>query len=135
MNDATDNHDRPPHAIDPIDRTPLVYFAAASDDMNPMHYDIDNARSAGFDDVFAQGMLSMAYMRRILTDNHPLESLRSFKVRFMAITPLYARPEVTARVLPEDVEGRNREGPSKSATIELRVTLEGVAVVDDCSAR
>ena len=57
----------PPLVVDPISRTTLALFAGASGDHNPIHIDLDVARSAGLDDVFAQGMLSMAYLGRLLT--------------------------------------------------------------------
>ncbi len=58
----------PPLIVDQISRTTLALFAGASGDHNPIHIDLDVARSAGLDDVFAQGMLSMAYLGRLLTD-------------------------------------------------------------------
>ncbi len=74
--------------LPPIDRTTLALFAGASGDHNPIHIDIDFARKAGMDDVFAQGMLSMAYLGRLLTDWAPQDRLRSFNVRFAGITHL-----------------------------------------------
>ena len=72
----------------PIDRTTLALFAGASGDHNPIHIDIDFARKAGMDDVFAQGMLPMAYLGRLLTDWAPQDRLRSFNARFAGITHL-----------------------------------------------
>jgi acyl dehydratase len=118
----------PPLAVDPISRTTLGLFAGASGDHNSIHLDIDVARSAGLDDVFAQGMLSMAYLGRLLTDWVPQERLRSWRVRFAAITPVHARPTCTGRVVSV-TDGL--------ATIDLAVTLPdgtvtltGDAVVD-----
>lgn len=50
--------------IEKITRTTLALFGGASGDHNPMHIDIDVAKSAGLEDVFAHGMLSMAYLGR-----------------------------------------------------------------------
>src|SRR6218665_3916007 len=50
-----------------ISRTTLALYAGASGDHNPIHIDIDFARSAGLDDVFAHGMLSAAYVGRLGT--------------------------------------------------------------------
>jgi acyl dehydratase len=72
--------------IDPISRSTLALFAGASGDHNPMHIDIDVARSAGMKDVFAHGMLGMAYVGRFLTNWVPQQSLREFSIRFSAIT-------------------------------------------------
>ncbi|MGW6457527.1 MaoC/PaaZ C-terminal domain-containing protein, partial [Streptomyces sp. NPDC055078] len=54
-----------------ISRTRLALYAGASGDHNPMHIDLDVARSAGSDDVFAHGMLMMAYLGRVVTDWFP----------------------------------------------------------------
>jgi len=70
----------------PISRHTLALYCGASGDHNPIHVDIDFARGAGMDDVFAHGMLSMAYLGRLLTDWAPQHALRSYGVRFAAIT-------------------------------------------------
>jgi acyl dehydratase len=103
-----------PLTVEPISRTTLALFAGASGDHNPIHIDLDAARGAGLDDVFAHGMLSMAYLARLLTDLVPQERIRSYRVRFAAITPVHARPTCTARV---------REIAGGAATLDLAVTL------------
>ena len=75
-----------------LTRTVLALFAGGSGDLNPIHIDPDVARSAGLDDVFAQGMLSMAVLGRLLTGWTPQSTLRSFRVRFVSITPVNAQP-------------------------------------------
>nr|WP_286207608.1 MaoC/PaaZ C-terminal domain-containing protein [Hephaestia sp. MAHUQ-44] len=72
----------------PITRTTLALYAGASGDHNPVHIDSDVARSSGFPDVFAPGMLGMAYLGRLLTDIAPADRIRSFTTRFHAITKL-----------------------------------------------
>jgi acyl dehydratase len=108
----------PALTAEPISRTTLALFAGASGDGNPIHIDLDVARSAGLDDVFAHGMLSMAYLGRLLTDAFPQQQLRSWKVRFTAITPVHAQPTCTGRIIAVDESGDER-----LATIDLRVTL------------
>jgi acyl dehydratase len=76
----------PPLALPPLTRTTLALFAGASGDHNPIHIDIDFARAAGMPDVFAHGMLSMAWLGRLLTTWAPQRNLREFSVRFSAIT-------------------------------------------------
>jgi Acyl dehydratase len=102
-------------ALPPVTRTVLALFAGASGDHNPIHVDLDVARSAGLDDVFAHGMLSMAYLGRLLTDWVPQERIRSFHVRFAAVTPVGARPTCAGRIVDVTAEGL--------ATVELTVTL------------
>ena len=78
--------------------TTLALFAGASGDHNPIHIDSDFAKSAGMPDVFAHGMLSMAYLGRFLTQWAPQTQLRRFSVRFAAITPVGARLTCTGKV-------------------------------------
>jgi acyl dehydratase len=74
--------------LPPISRTTLALYAGASGDHNPIHIDSDFAKQAGMPDVFAQGMLSMAYLGRILTNWQPQAKLRKFGNRFAKITQL-----------------------------------------------
>jgi acyl dehydratase len=78
----------PPLDMPPIDRTTLALYAGASGDHNPMHIDLDFARKSGMADVFAHGMLSMAYLGRLLTQWAPQHRLRGFQARFAGITHL-----------------------------------------------
>lgn len=78
----------PALTLAPINRTTLALFAGASGDHNPMHIDIDFARKGGMTDVFAQGMLSMAYLGRLITQWVDQRQLRSINVRFTGITHL-----------------------------------------------
>ncbi len=104
----------PPLRIEPISRATLALFAGASGDHMPIHIDSDAAKKFGYDDVFAHGMLSMAYLGRLLTNWVPQEKIKTYRVRFTAVTPLHAEPTCTGRVtaIDDDV-----------ATVELTVTL------------
>jgi acyl dehydratase len=114
-----------------ITRTTLALFAGGSGDHNPIHLDIDIARSAGLDDVFAQGMLSMAYLGRLLTAWVPQDRIRSFDVRFAAITPVHAVPVCAGVVSAVDaVDGERRATIDLTVTLgDGTVTLAGTAVV------
>jgi acyl dehydratase len=114
-----------PLQIDPISRTTLALFAGASGDHNPIHIDIDVAHSAGLDDVFAHGMLSMAYLGRLLTNVVPQQQLRSFQVRFASITPVHGQPVCTGTVTSiDEVDGE------RLATLDLKVALpDGTATL------
>ncbi|MCA8902383.1 MAG: MaoC family dehydratase [Hyphomonas sp.] len=82
-----------------INRTTLALFCGASNDHNPIHVDIDFARRAGMEDVFAHGMLSMAYLGQMLTNWVPQSAIRRFGVRFGAITHLGDEITCTGKVL------------------------------------
>jgi acyl dehydratase len=112
--DVTVGTELTPLKVPPISRTTLALFAGASGDHNPIHIDLDVARSAGLDDVFAHGMLSMAYLGRLLTGWVPQERIKSYSVRFAAITPVNATPTCTGKVVAIN-DGH--------ATLELAVTL------------
>ncbi|MDO9569722.1 MAG: MaoC family dehydratase [Hydrogenophaga sp.] len=72
--------------LPPLSRLTLALYCGASGDHNPIHVDLDFAKEAGMPDVFAHGMLSMAWLGRALTDWVPQSALRDFNVRFAAIT-------------------------------------------------
>ena len=71
---------------DPISRLTLALYCGASGDYNPIHVDTDFARAAGRDDVFAHGMLGMAYLARVVTGWVPQRAVRALGTRFVAIT-------------------------------------------------
>jgi acyl dehydratase len=104
---------------DPISRTTLALYAGASGDHNPMHIDIDYAKKAGESDVFAHGMLSMAYLGRGVTSFAPQSVLRSFSTRFTAITRVGEKIVVTGKI----AEKMQADG-------ERRVRLELTAAND-----
>jgi acyl dehydratase len=97
----------------PINRTMLALYAGASGDHNQIHIDIDFARKARQPDVFAHGMLSAAYLGRLLTHWVPQTRLRRLALRFVGITQLGHIPHLTGRV----AEKYERDG-------EKRVRLE-----------
>ena len=85
--------------LPPVDRTTLALFAGASGDHNPMHIDIDVARRAGMPDVFAHGMLGMAWLGRVVTAWAPQSQLRKFDARFQGITHLGNAMRCSGRVI------------------------------------
>ena len=78
----------PDLVIEPITRSTLALYAGASGDHNPIHIDLDFAKEAGMKDVFAHGMLIMAYLGKTVTNIVPQSNLKNFSVRFSSITKI-----------------------------------------------
>ena len=104
----------PPLTLPPISRTTLALFAGASGDHNPIHIDIDFARKAGMADVFAHGMLSLAWVGRALTQWKPQRDIRQLHARFTGITHL--QHVITVRGVVTEVFEKDGE---RLAKIEL----------------
>jgi acyl dehydratase len=92
----------PSFAAEPLSRLTLALYAGASGDHNLIHVDSDFARRAGMPDVFAHGMLSMAYLGRLLTNWVPQDAIRDFSVRFAAITQVGDAVTCTGVVTEKD---------------------------------
>ena len=121
----------PAFQTEPISRLGLALYCGASGDHNPIHVDIDFARAAGQQDVFAHGMLSMAYLGRLLANWVPQQQLRQFGVRFVAITQVGDRITCRGTVLERfEAEGEKRVRLELSTVdAEGNVKLSGDAVV------
>jgi len=121
----------PEHIQGPITRTTLALFAGASHDHVRLHIDSDYARDAGMDDVFAHGMLTMAWLAQAVTRWAPQERLRRWNVRFTAITPLHATVHCRGEVVEIFEEGGERLARLKIGawTDKELQTLDGEAVV------
>ncbi len=117
-----------------INRSTLALFAGASGDHNPIHIDIDFAKAAGMPDVFAHGMLSMAYLGQLLTNWVPQQQLRGYGVRFGAITQLGAQITCTGKVLEkfeEDGEKRvHLEMQAADQNGDIKLIGHAVAAID-----
>ncbi|MEX5599278.1 MaoC family dehydratase [Pseudophaeobacter sp. C1-32P7] len=119
----------PPLTTKEITRTTLALFAGASGDHNPIHIDIDFAKRAGMPDVFAHGMLNMAYLGRLLTGWVPQSALREFTTRFVSITQVHAVITCTGKVVEK------RDGNLVALEIEAadqngEVKLAGTALIE-----
>ncbi len=99
FDDIEVGHGLPPLTLEPVNRNTLALFAGASNDHNAIHIDLDYARRAGMPDVIAHGMLSMAYLGRLLTLWVDQRQLRQFGVRFVGITHLGHRITCSGRVV------------------------------------
>lgn len=121
----------PPLQLAPVDRATLALFGGASGDHNPIHIDTDFARHSGMPDVFAQGMLGMAWLGRLLTGWTPQSRLRRFDVRFAGITHLGHAMRCEGRVVEKlETEGERRVRIEVHSTNQYGQTkIAGEAIV------
>jgi len=105
----------PPLRLPAINRTTLALYCGASGDHNPIHIDIDFARKARMPDVFAHGMLSAAYLGRLLTGWVPQAQLRNVAIRFTGITHLGNQPTCTGVVT-----GKYEESGEKRVKVAIQ---------------
>ncbi|WP_197911929.1 MaoC family dehydratase [Kineobactrum salinum] len=114
-----------------VSRATLALYAGASGDHNPIHIDSDFARKAGMPDVFVHGMLSMAWLGRMLTDWQPQSRLRKFSCRFAAITQLYDVIHCSGQVVElfEDETGPCARVAISASRQDGTQTLVGEAIV------
>jgi acyl dehydratase len=115
-----------------VSRHTLALYCGASGDHNPIHVDLDFAKSSGLDDVIAHGMLSAAYLAQMLTNWVPQSALRSFNNRFTAMTQVGDIVSCTGKI----VEKFEKDG-EKFVRLELytntseaqTITAEAVVVL------
>jgi len=100
----------------PISRTDIVRYQAASGDFNPIHHDIEFAKSAGFDDVFVVGMLIAGYLATFASDLVGVESINKFKIRFQAQTWPGDQILCSAKIIFAD---QHINGNERLVTLEL----------------
>ena len=94
--------------IPPVSRHTLALYCGASGDHNPIHVDLDYAKSAGLDDVIAHGMLSAGYLARMLTDWVPQSAIRSINNRFTAMTNIGDSVTCTGKIVEKFEKGNEK---------------------------
>ena len=94
--------------IPPVSRHTLALYCGASGDHNPIHVDLDYAKSAGLDDVIAHGMLSAGYLARMLTDWVPQSAIRSINNRFTAMTNIGDSVTCTGKIVEKFEMGNEK---------------------------
>jgi acyl dehydratase len=97
--------------IDEVTRAMFVRYAGASGDFNPIHWDREFARGAGYNDVFGMGMFAAGVMSGFLSSWLGRESVRAFRCRF--VDQVWAGEHLTChcrvtRVYADDADGSER---------------------------
>jgi acyl dehydratase len=106
-----------PLVLPPISRHQLALYCGGSGDHNPIHVDIDFAKKFGFKDVFAHGMLSMAFLGRLVTSFVPQAQVRNLGTRFTSIT--WVGDVIT---VSGTVTGKREENGEKLVDLEIKCT-------------
>ena len=102
--------------VEPLSRATLALYAGASGDHVPLHIDIDAARRAGMPDVFGHGMLSAAWIGRLLTNWVEQDRIRSIELRFVGIFHLYNQAHCSGRVVEQiELDGQ------RAVRVEIKV--------------
>ncbi|MBS0538932.1 MAG: MaoC family dehydratase [Proteobacteria bacterium] len=115
----------------PVSRHQLALYCGGSGDHNPIHVDLDFAKKFGFKDVFAHGMLSMAFLGRLVTSWVPQKQVRGLGTRFTSITWVGDVITVSGKVT-----GKREANGEKLVDLEVKCTnqngqdtLQGSATV------
>lgn len=113
-----------PEHVQVVTRSDVVRYAAASGDLNTIHWDEVTARAAGLPDVIAHGMYTMGVAATALTRWAGAGSLRSYQARF-------ARPVVVprgegTRIVVTGRLVRKLDAPAVHVELEVRCGQEKV---------
>jgi acyl dehydratase len=99
--DFPEGAELPPLVKPPVERIQLVKYAGASGDFNRIHVEEGFAREAGYNSVFAHGMLVMGFLGQLVSDFCGPAAIRKLHCRFKAITwpddVITCRGRITAR--------------------------------------
>ena len=114
----------PAVVVENLERRDFVKYAGASGDFNPIHYDEPHAKAAGYDGVFAQGMLTAGIAAHAVADWFGLANVRRFSVRFQA----QVWPGDTVTAVGEVIEVTT-ESERAVVEAEVRVTNQNDEVV------
>ena len=118
----------------PLTKEQIKEYAEAAGDPNPMHYDENFAKMAGYRTVIAHGLMTMAYVSEMLTNWLPsYTQLKRLKTRFTKVVypghTLTCKGKVTQKYVKKDgnyveleVWSENQDGETVvtgSATVVL----------------
>ena len=106
----------PETIIGPFNQNDLVKYAKASSDFNPIHLDKEFAKTMGFDNVIAHGMLIMAHLGKSIANSNSVSFLKHFSVQFCSVTKLEEKLICKGEV--SKVEKNNQK---KNITLKLKV--------------
>lgn len=115
-------------SVGPVTQTDIVRFAGAGGDFNPLHHDMDYARSAGLSGVISMGQMQAGVLAAWVADTVHVEHLLSFSVRFASPLAIGEVLDLTGSV--DEVDGsRGIAVLSVQACAGDRVVVHGRAAV------
>jgi acyl dehydratase len=114
-----------PEHVQVVIRQDLVRYAAASGDLNTIHWDEATARAAGLPDVIAHGMYTMGVAGTALTRWAGPGSVRSYRTRF-ARPVIVPRGEEGARIVVTGRVAEKLTAPAVRVELEVRCGADKV---------
>lgn len=130
--DLSPGDEGPELVVENLSREDIVRYAGASGDFSRIHYDEPYVRDAGYEAVFAHGMLVAGHASHLVSGWLGLERIESFETRFTA----RAKPGRTITV-SAGVTDAYREGGDRYVDVDFAATddhgstvLEGTAVAN-----
>jgi acyl dehydratase len=105
-------------------------FTEISGDRNPLHYDLDAAKSSRFGEIVVQGGITSAILNAVVAEKLPGPGTVFLNVNWNFTAPIRPGDTITGHV--EVIEVRNDKPVTKLRTTVTRddgtVALEGTAV-------
>lgn len=106
----------------------VVRYAGASGDFTPIHWDTDEAAAAGYERLFAMGMLPAGWLGALVHDAFGAGTIREFRVRFCSRAWLGQRITCSAEVMGD-------ESTDGALDVRLSATAQDGTVLVEGSAR
>jgi acyl dehydratase len=113
-----------------VSATDIQRFTQISGDRNPLHYDLDAAKSSRFGEIVVQGGITSAILNAVVAEKLPGPGTVFLNVNWNFTAPVRPGDTITGHV--EVIEVRNDQPVTKLRTTVTRddgtVALEGTAV-------
>jgi acyl dehydratase len=113
-----------------VSATDIQRFTQISGDRNPLHYDLDAAKSSRFGEIVVQGGITSAILNAVVAEKLPGPGTVFLNVNWNFTAPVRPGDTITGHV--EVIEVRNDKPATKLRTTVTRddgtVALEGTAV-------
>lgn len=119
----------PSRRVGPLTQTDVLRFAGASGDFNPLHWDPEVARHAGFEAPVLMGQYTAAMMAAWVSDRFGVERLRELEIRFVA--PVIVGDTVTFGGVVDEVSGSGMLRLAIEAVTDAGVVARATVLVGD----